>query len=170
MSTKGKTTQTKQDISKQPKKILSTNGRKWHENIPATWGRRNRTILDWNMATKRKHNEKAEWINNMIRELEGLEEARKRIYTSIFLKMTLNNIKLENAWPWWNTWLMVQEIHLHSRQTSTRNEEMPTRSTRTRIDDQRKDHHNPKDPSEWTAPNNYRPIICLTMMWKILTA
>ena len=27
-----------------------------------------------------------------------------------------------------------------------------------------------KDPSKGTAPNNYRPITCLTMMWKILTA
>ena len=26
------------------------------------------------------------------------------------------------------------------------------------------------DPSKGTAPNNYRPIICLPMMWKILTA
>ena len=27
-----------------------------------------------------------------------------------------------------------------------------------------------KDPSKVTAPNNYRPITCLPMMWKILTA
>ena len=27
-----------------------------------------------------------------------------------------------------------------------------------------------KDPSKGTAPNNYRPITCLPMMWKILTA
>ena len=27
-----------------------------------------------------------------------------------------------------------------------------------------------KDPSKGTAPNNYRPITCLQMMWKILTA
>ena len=27
-----------------------------------------------------------------------------------------------------------------------------------------------KDPSKRTAPNNYRPITCLPMMWKILTA
>ena len=26
-----------------------------------------------------------------------------------------------------------------------------------------------KDPSKGTAPNNYRPITCLPMMWKILT-
>ena len=27
-----------------------------------------------------------------------------------------------------------------------------------------------KDPSKRTAPSNYRPITCLPMMWKILTA
>ena len=27
-----------------------------------------------------------------------------------------------------------------------------------------------KGPSKETAPNNYRPITCLPMMWKILTA
>ena len=27
-----------------------------------------------------------------------------------------------------------------------------------------------KDPSKGTAPNKYRPITCLPMMWKILTA
>ena len=27
-----------------------------------------------------------------------------------------------------------------------------------------------KDPSKGTAPNNYRPITCLPMMWKISTA
>ena len=26
-----------------------------------------------------------------------------------------------------------------------------------------------KDPSKETVPNNYRPITCLSMMWKILT-
>ena len=80
------------------------------------------------------------------------------------------NIKLENAWPWWNTWLLVQEIYLLLRQTSTRNELMPkgaqvpdwiTKGKATLIQ---------KDASKGTAPNNYRPITCLPMMWKILTA
>ena len=62
--------------------------------------------------------------------------------------MTLKNIKLENAWLWWNTWILVQEIHLHSRQTSTRNEQMPTKSTHTQMDDQRKDHVDPKGPKQ----------------------
>ena len=64
----------------------------------------------------------------------------------------------------------VQKILLHSRQTSTRNEQMLTRSISTRQDDERKDHIDPKGPSKGTAPNNYRLITCLLMMWKISIA
>ena len=46
ISTKGNTIQTKQDIPKQRKKILSTIRREAHENIPITGYKRNRTILD----------------------------------------------------------------------------------------------------------------------------
>ena len=53
ISTKGKTIQTKQDFPKPRKKILSTIGREWHENIPTTGCQRNRTILDENMATNK---------------------------------------------------------------------------------------------------------------------
>ena len=49
-----------------------------------------------------KHNEKAEWINTMTRDLEGLEEGLKVEIHIDLLKMKLNNIKLENARPWWN--------------------------------------------------------------------
>ena len=60
----------------------------------------------------------------MTRELEGIEESLKvEIHIDLF-KTTL--------------WFLVQEIHLHSRQTSTKKEQIPTRSTRTRMDDQRK--------------------------------
>ena len=52
ISTKGKTIQTKQDIPKQWKKILSTIGREGHENVLTTRYKRNWTILDKNMATK----------------------------------------------------------------------------------------------------------------------
>ena len=80
-------------------------------------------------------------------------------------------MELLNARTWWNTWILVQEIHLHSRQTHTRSEWMPTRCTSTWLDDQRKDHTNPKGPKQRNcSKKNYRPITCLTMMWKILTA
>ena len=46
---------------------------------------------------------------------------------------------------------------------------MPTNSSRTRVDDQRKDHIDTKEPKQRNLPNNCRPIICQPMMWKILT-
>ena len=58
------------------------------------------------------------------------------------------NTKLENARLCWNTCFLVQEIHLHSRQTNTRNEQMLTRSKSTRLDDQKKDHIDPKGPKQ----------------------
>ena len=47
---------------------------------------------------------------------------------------------------------------------------MPTRSRCTWTDDQKKDHTNPKRPLKGTVPNDYRPLMCLPIMWKILTA
>ena len=61
---------------------------------------------------------------------------------------TKKNIKLESVRPWWNTWLLVQEIHLNSCQTSTRNEQMLTKRASTWMDDQRKDYINPKGPNK----------------------
>ena len=61
----------------------------------------------------------------MKRELEGLKEGPKAKIHIELLKKTLK--KLSN----WKTWILVQEIHLHSRQTTTRNEQMPTRYTIT---------------------------------------
>ena len=84
ISTKGKTIRTKQDILKQQKQILSTAGRKWYENVPTTKWKRTRTILDWNMATK-KHND---WIDNMTREL-GIEEGPKAEIHIYLLNTTL---------------------------------------------------------------------------------
>ena len=55
---------------------------------------------------------------------------------------------MENARLWWNTWFLVQEIYLHSRQTSTRNEQIPRKSTRTQMDDQRKNQIDPKGPND----------------------
>ena len=77
------------------------------------------------------------------------------------LKTTLKNIKLENARLWWNAWFLIQEIHLHSRQTSTRNEQMPLRRTCTRMDNQRKDQFDPKGPKHRDHTKQLRPITCL---------
>ena len=40
----------------------------------------------------------------------------------------------------------------NSRQTSSRNEQMPTRSTRTQMEDQRKDHIDPKGAKQRNRP------------------
>ena len=53
ISTKGKTIQTKQDIPKQQKKILSTTRRAWYKNMPTTGRQRGRKFLEENMATKK---------------------------------------------------------------------------------------------------------------------
>ena len=146
ISTKGKTIQTKQDIPKQRKDILSTNGgsdTKTHQQPDAK-----ETERFWaKIWEPKKHNENAEWINKITRELDGREEGAKMEIPVDLLKTILKRIiKLESARPWWNTWLLVQEIHFHSRKTSTRNEQMLTRHAHTGMDDQRKDYINPNGP------------------------
>ena len=87
MSTKGKTIQTKQDIPKQKKTILSTIVRAWHKTYQQPDVRETEQI--WQ---PKKHNEKAEWINDMTREQEGLEEGPKAEIHIYLLKKTLKNI------------------------------------------------------------------------------
>ena len=97
----------------------------------------------------KKHNENAEWINERYdkrtRRTRGRPKNENR--HRITQKDTKKYIKLENARTWWNTWILVQETHLHSRQTRTRNEQLPTRCTSIRLDDQRKNHIDPKGPT-----------------------
>ena len=146
ISTKGNTIQTKQDIPKQRKKLLSLIGREWHENIRTTGYKRNRTILDKNMATKESWRKC--WMDKQYH--KRTRRIWRRPRNGNTYRLTQNNpkknIKLESTRPWRNTWLLVQEIHLHSRQTSTRNEHMLTRRASTWMDDQRKDDINSKGP------------------------
>ena len=106
----------------------------------------------------------------MTKELEGHGEGlRAEIHIDFHTQnSTKKNIKLENTRPWWNTWILVKEIPLHSRQTSTPNEQMPTRNTRIQMDDQRKDDIDPEGLPQGNRPNDYRLITCLPIMWKIL--
>ena len=80
------------------------------------------------MATKKTY-------QNMAKELEGRQEGQKAKILIDSLRITLKNMQLENAKPWWHTWILMQEIHLDPWQISTQNEQMPTRSRRTQIDD-----------------------------------
>ena len=89
------------------------------------------------MSTK-KHIEKAEWINNMTREQEGLAEGPKNEIHTDKLKKTLKEYQTGKRQEMMEYMILVQEIHLHSRQTSARNGKMLTGSTTTRLDDQRK--------------------------------
>ena len=92
-------------------------------------------------------------MNNFYdKKLEGLKEGPKAEIHIDLLKTTLKYIKRENAWLWWNTWFLIQEIHHHSGQTTIRNEQIPSKSIRTRIDDQRKDHIDPKGPKQKNHP------------------
>ena len=71
-------------------------------------------------------------------------------------------IQLENARSLWNKWFLIQEFHLHSLQTSTRNEQMLTKSICTRMDDRRKDHIDPKGPNQRIHPKQIRTHNLLT--------
>ena len=89
-----------------------------------------------------------------------VSKTRRRAKTKMHissLRTTLKDIKLEKARLWWHSWILVQEIHLHPCQTCTRNEQMSSRSRRTWMDDQRKNHIDPK----WTPQKN-RPKQLLT--------
>ena len=81
---------------------------------------------------------------------------------------TKKNIKLENAWPWYGFWFK-KSTSFYGRLVLEMNKclqgaQIPdwmTKGKTTLIQ---------KNPSKRTAPNNYRPITCLPMMWTIVTA
>ena len=101
-----------------------------------------------------------------IRRIQKRPQSRN---THQFTENDAKDIKQENAGPRLNAWFLLQESRVHTRQTSTRNEQMPTRSTRTRMDDERKNPIDSKGPEQRNNYKNYRPITCLPIMWKILT-
>ena len=118
----------------------------------------------------KKHNENAEWINNITRELEGLEEGSKMEIHIDLLKTTL---KIISNWKapghdgihcFW----LKKFTSIHGRLALEMNRclqgvqvpEWMTKGMNSLIQ---------KDPSKGNAPNNYRPITSLPMMQKILT-
>ena len=97
ISAKSKKIQIKQYIPKERNKILSTIGWAWHKN---TQPEARETERFWTKIWQpEKHNEKAEWINDMARELEGLEESHKAEVHIELLKKTLKKIS-----NWKMTW------------------------------------------------------------------
>ena len=122
------------------------------------------------MATK-KHKENAEWINNITRELEGLEEDPKMEIHFDLLKTTLKRISNWKA-PghdgihgfWFKKFTSTHcrlALEMNRCLQAVQVPEWMTKGKITLI---------LKDPSKGTAPNNCRPITCLQMTWNILTA
>ena len=66
------------------------------------------------MATK-KHNERAEWINNMTRELEGLEEGPNAKIHIDLLKTTQKKYPTGNRQAMMEYMASSKKVHLHSR-------------------------------------------------------
>ena len=125
--------------------------------------------LDENMATK-KHNEKAEWINNIKREL-GLEEGPK---TEIHINLLKTTLKRTSNWKtpghdgihgfWFKKFTSFNGRLALGMNRCLQGAHVPnwmTKGKTTLIQ---------KDPNKGTAPNNYRPITCLPIIRKIQTA
>ena len=124
------------------------------------------------MATKKKkYDENAEWINNITRELEGLEEGPKAEILIDLLKTTLKKIPNWKA-PgpdgiygfWFKKFISIHDRVALERNRCLQGTQVPdwmTKGKTTSIQ---------KDLRKGTTPNNYRPIPCLPMMWKVLTA
>ena len=119
----------------------------------------------------KKHRKNTEWINIITRELEGLEEGPKMEIHVDLLKTTL---KRTSNWKapghdgihgfWFKKFTSIHgrlALEMNRCLQCTQVPEWMTKGKTTLIQ---------KDPSKGTAPNNYRPITCLLMMWKILTA
>ena len=119
----------------------------------------------------KKHNENAEWIDNITRELDGLEEGPQMEIHVDLLKTTLKRISNWKApghdgiHGFW----FKKFTSLHGRLGLEMNKclqdaQVPEWMTKGKTILIR------KNPSKGTVPNNYRPITCLPIMWKIQTA
>ena len=107
----------------------------------------------------------------MTKELEGLEEGPK---TEIHLELLKKTLKKTSNWKtsghdgihgfWFKKFTSIHNRLALEMNRCLQEAQVPdwmTKGKTTLIQ---------KDPSKGTAPNNYRPITCLPMMWKILTA
>ena len=107
----------------------------------------------------------------MTRELEELEEGLK---VEIHIKLLKTTLKKISNWKtpgydgihgfWFNKFTSIHDRLALEMNRCLQDAQVPdwmTKGKTTLIQ---------KDPNNGTAPNNYRPINCLPMMWKILTA
>ena len=123
------------------------------------------------MWEPKKHNENAEWINYITRKLDGLEEGPKMEIHVDLLKTTLKRI---SNWKvsghdgihgfWFKKFTSLYgrlALEMNRYLQDVQVPEWMTKGKVTLIQ---------KDRSKGTAPNNYRTITCLPIMWKILAA
>ena len=53
----------------------------------------------------------------METEFRMFEDDTREIYTTVGSKQHFKNIKPENPWPRYHTWILVEKINLHTQQT-----------------------------------------------------
>ena len=119
----------------------------------------------------KQHNEKVEWINHITRELEQLKEGPKAEIHTDLLRTTLEKV---SNWKtpghdgihgfWFKKFTSIHERLVLEMNKCLQTAHVPEWMTKGRT------ILIQKDPNQGTAPNNYRPITCLPMMWKILIA
>ena len=117
----------------------------------------------------KQHNEKAEWINHITRELEKLKEGPKAEIHADLLKTTLKKVSNGKMSGhdgihgfWFKKFTSIHDgLEMNKCLQTAHVPEWMTKGKTTLIQ---------KDPKKGTIPNNYRPITFLPMMRKILTA
>ena len=64
--------------------------------------------------------------------------------------------------------IMIDGIHRYwFKKFTSIHDRLAIEMKKKQMDDKSKDNPNPKIPPRETVPKNYRPIICLPMMWKV---
>ena len=126
----------------------------------------------WTDIWKRKeHNKKSKWISDIKNELMEIEEGPVASVHIITLKSVLKKV---TNWKtpghdgihgfWFKTFTSIHKRMAQQLNRCLQETEVPdwmTKGITTLIQ---------KDPQKGNIPSNYRPITCLPMMWKILTA
>ena len=123
------------------------------------------------MWQPKNHNEKAEWINDMTRELEGLAEG---LIAEIHIELLRKTLKKISNWKtprhdgihgfWFKKFPSIHDRLALEMNKCLQDAQVPdwmTKGKTTLIK---------KDPRKGTFPNNYRSITCLPIIRKILTA
>ena len=65
---------------------------------------------------------KAEWINNVEKELQGLKEDPQEDTLGIAQSITKKSTESENSWQGWHTWTLVWKIHNYPWKTGSWND------------------------------------------------